>query len=85
MLWVGDPATQLLKVVDGLVLVTFGNLAASAQPGGRAALMTDASLDATTIGMDHDAMLQANPTQDAAFMQTFGRFVPPRPTLATGT
>ena len=55
------------------------------QPGGRAALMTDASLDATTIGMDHDAMLQANPTQDAAFMQTFGRFVPPRPTLATGT
>uniref|UniRef100_A0A7S0HRU7 Uncharacterized protein n=1 Tax=Hanusia phi TaxID=3032 RepID=A0A7S0HRU7_9CRYP len=29
-----------------------------------------------TIGMDHNAMLARNPTQNAAYMQTFGSFLP---------
>lgn len=52
----------------------------------RAVLMTDDSLDATTIGIDHNAMLQGNAQQNAAFMQTFGSYMPNQaPKLATGT
>ncbi|EKX49896.1 hypothetical protein GUITHDRAFT_161970 [Guillardia theta CCMP2712] len=39
-------------------------------------LMSDEGLSAMTIGMDHNAMLARNPTQNAAYMQTFGSFLP---------
>merc|ERR1719199_61626 len=45
--------------------------------------MTDDSLEAQTIGIDHTAMLQANSQQNAAFMQTFGNYMPQQPNLAT--
>jgi len=52
----------------------------------RAVLMSDESLTASTIGMDHTAMLAGNSQQNAAFLQTFGSFEPNQaPTLATGT
>ncbi len=37
--------------------------------------MSDGSLDAATIDMDHDAMLATNPKKNAAFMRVFGSYV----------
>ena len=52
----------------------------------RAVLMADQGLDAATIGIDHNAMLASNSQQNAAFLQTFGNYLPHQaPTLATGT
>ena len=48
--------------------------------------MSDQGLTASTIGMDHNAMLAGNSQQNAAFLQTFGSFERNQaPTLATGT
>ncbi len=37
--------------------------------------MSDGGLDATTIDMDHDAMLASDPKKNAAFMRVFGSYV----------
>ena len=48
--------------------------------------MSDQGLTASTIGMDHNAMLADNSQRNAAFLQTFGSFERSQtPTLATGT
>lgn len=38
-------------------------------------LMDDGDLDATSISMDHDAMLSSNPKKNQAFMRVFDSYV----------
>ncbi len=47
-------------------------MACELQPG---MLMSDGGLEASTIDMDHDAMLASNPKKNAAFMRVFGSYV----------
>jgi hypothetical protein len=83
----GDGRRRVVQV--GTVCAAAACLAALFVVAGaprRAVRMTDDSLEATTIGIDHNAMLAGNTQQNAAFLQTFGSYLPNQgPTLATGT
>jgi hypothetical protein len=74
-------ATSLPHQEDQTVLVRFWRstimqLRADVWPGTQpTGLMEDQGLDASSISMDHDAMLSSNPKKNAAFMRVFGNYV----------